>query len=158
MFRSIRRKKNEISIDEIKKILIEARRGILALNADEGYPYAIPLNFYYDDINNKIYFHSGKTGYKVDCLYNCDKVCFTVLGSEEIKEETWAPFVTSVVIFGRCHLIDESLVVERKLKQFAMKYYPNEELVDKEISNSSNAVKMYEIDIEHITGKQVQEK
>lgn len=45
-----------------------------------------------------------------------------------------------------------------KLREFAMKYYPNEELVSEEIASSGKAVKMYEIDIEHMSGKQVQER
>ena len=153
MFRPIRKKKNEISINEIKTILIETRRGILAVNGDEGYPYAIPVNYYYDDINHKIYFHGSRVGHKVDSLKKCDKVCFTVFGFEKIKKETWAPFVQSVVVFGRCHLIEDLNVVETKLKQFAMKYYPNEELVNQEISLSNKAVQMFEIEIEHLSGK-----
>ena len=49
MFRSIRKKKNEISLDDAKKLLVESRRGVLAVNGDDGYPYAIPINYYYDE-------------------------------------------------------------------------------------------------------------
>lgn len=44
------------------------------------------------------------------------------------------------------------------LKQFAMKYYPNEKLVDEEIEAAGKAVQMFEITIEHISGKEVQER
>lgn len=158
MFRSIRKKSNEISVDEAKKILAEERIGVLAVNGDEGYPYAIPVNYYYDEINQKIYFHGSRIGHKVDSLNKCDKICFTVYGPEIVKKESWAPFVKSVVVFGRCHLIEDSSVMEVKLKQFAMKYYPNEELVDEEISISGKAVQMFEIEIEHISGKEIQER
>lgn len=158
MFRSIRKKKNEISIDEAKKLLTEARRGVLAINGDEGYPYAIPVNYYYDETEQKIYFHGSRVGFKVDSLKKCDKICFTVFGHELIKEEVWAPFVQSVVVFGRCHIVENLSVAEAKLRQFAMKYYPNEELVNEEISISGKAVQMYEIEIEHFSGKEVQER
>ena len=44
MFREMRRKKKEISIDMAKQLLQSSRRGVLAVNGDDGYPYAIPIN------------------------------------------------------------------------------------------------------------------
>lgn len=93
MFRTIRKKKNEISIDTAKALLQSSRRGVLAVNGDDGYPYAIPINYVYDGDAQKIYFHGARAGHKVDALRACDKVCFTVYGNETIKEEDWAPFV-----------------------------------------------------------------
>lgn len=158
MFRPIRRKKNEISEADAKKLLRDARRGILAVNGDNNYPYAIPVNYLYDEENQKIYFHGSRAGHKVDAIKNCDKVCFTVFGNETIKEEVWAPFLQSVVLFGRCHLIEEQTMAMTLLKRFAMKYYPNESMVDEEIAHSGKAVQMYEIEIEHLSGKEVQER
>lgn len=57
MFRSIRKKRNEISTDEAKELLRCSRRGILAVNGDNGYPYAIPINYLYDEDSHKIVFH-----------------------------------------------------------------------------------------------------
>ena len=93
--------------------------------------------------------------FKVDCLKSCDKVCFTVFGNESIKDLEWAPYVQSVVVFGRCHLVDTDIEV---LKTFVMKYYPSVDLADKAIKEDSKFVQMYEISIEHKSGKQVQEK
>lgn len=155
MFRKIRKIKNEIDKDAIDSLLHSCRRGVLSMNGDDGYPYSIPINYYYDEANQKIYFHGAKSGYKVDCLNRCDKVCFTVFGNESIKELPWAPYVQSVVVFGRCHLIDTDNEI---LKTFAMKYYPSSDLADMEIKEGSKFVQMYEISIEHKSGKQVQEK
>ena len=86
----------------------EARRGILAVNGREGYPYAIPINYYYDREAQKIYFHGARAGHKVEAIRACDKVCFTVYGGETIREEAWAPYLRSVVVFGRCRLLEQS--------------------------------------------------
>lgn len=155
MFRRIRKIKNEIDKDAVDSLLHSCRRGVLSMNGDDGYPYSIPINYYYDKANQKIYFHGAKSGYKVDCLNRNDKVCFTVFGNESIKELPWAPYVQSVVVFGRCHLIDTDNEI---LKTFAMKYYPSSDLADMEIKEGSKFVQMYEISIEHKSGKQVQEK
>lgn len=158
MFRPIRKKKNEISIDAVKHLLHNARRGIFAVNGDDGYPYAIPVNYLYDEENQKIYFHGARAGHKADAIKKCDKVCFTVVGNETIRKESWAPFVQSVVIFGRCHLVEDRPAALALVKKFAMKYYPNESMVDEEIALDGKAVQMYEIEIEHCSGKEVQER
>ena len=44
------------------------------------------------------------------------------------------------------------------VKTFAMKYYPSESMVDEEIEFAGKGVQMFVIDIEHISGKQVQER
>ena len=108
MFRTIRKKKNVLDITDEKDLLKQSRRGVLAMNGDGGYPYAIPINYLYGEDHQRIYFHGARAGHKVDALKACDKVCFTVYGNETIKDETWAPYMQSVVIFGRCHLLETS--------------------------------------------------
>ena len=159
MFKSIRKKINEIDHSSAEALLQSNRRGILAMNGDNGYPYAIPINYFYDSVEQKIFFHGAKAGHKVEALKASDKVCFTVYGNERIDEfESWAPYVQSVVVFGRCRLLETGLESINRLKEFAMKYYPDEALDDEEIARSGRAAQMFEITVEHMSGKQVQEK
>lgn len=158
MFRPIRKKKNQISDEAAKELLRTSRRGVFAVNGDDGYPYAIPINFLYDEDAQKIYFHGSRAGHKVDSLRACDKVCFTVYGNETIKDEPWAPYMQSVVVFGRCRLLESGEESLALVKRFAMKYYPDESLVDIEIAEGGKAVQMYEITIEHYSGKEVHER
>lgn len=158
MFREIRKKKNIIGITETEKLLENNRRGVLAVNGDDGYPYAIPINYLYDKEAQKIYFHGSMVGHKVDALKASDKICFTVYGNETIKDEAWAPYMQSVVVFGRCHLLEKGEASLSILKRFAMKYYLDEKLVDDEILKAGKATQMYEITIEHLSGKEVQER
>ena len=97
MFRKVRKKVNEISVELAKDLVKKSRRGILAVNGDDGYPYAIPINYLYDEESQKIFFHGSKAGYKVDSLKKLIKICFTANGNEYIKEESWAPFLQSAV-------------------------------------------------------------
>ena len=158
MFRPIRKKNREISPEDAKLLLADARRGVLAVNGDDGYPYAIPVNFFYDEKKQRICFHGSRAGHKIDALNRCDKVCFTVFGHETVKDEPWAPYVRSVVVFGRCHVIGEAAEAAECLRQFAMKYYPDEKTVNEEIALDGKAVRMYEIVIEHMSGKEIQER
>ena len=158
MFREIRKKRNQIDTEAAERLLEQSRRGVLAVNGDDGYPYAIPINFLYDRENQKIFFHGARAGHKVDALKSSDKVCFTVYGHETIKEDPWAPFMQSTIVFGRCHLMEAGEHTAALLKRFAMKYYPNEQLADEEIAQSGKAAQLFEIEIEHLTGKEVQER
>lgn len=158
MFRPIRRQKRALSQEETKDILRLARRGVLAMNGMEGYPYAVPINYLYDEENGKIYFHGARAGHKAEALKACGRVCFTVTGSEIIRDEAWAPYMRSAVVFGRCWLMERGAETTAVLKRLAMKYYPNEKLVDEEIEADGKAVQMFEITIEHISGKEVQER
>lgn len=67
-------------------------------------------------------------------------------------------YLQSAVVFGRCRLMESGPAATRRLKQFAMKYYPEEQLADREIAASGRAAQMFEITIEHVSGKEVQEK
>jgi len=158
MFRPMRRPKNAIPDEQAKKLLREEKRGVIAMNGDDGYPFAIPVDYFYDETAGKIYFHGAKSGYKVDALRRCDKVCFTVYGGETIREEAWAPYLRSVVVFGRCRLLEQSPETMALLKRFAMKYYPEEQLADEEIRQDGAAAQLFEIEIHHLSGKEVQEK
>ena len=158
MFRNIRRKNKALDYNAAVSLLKTERRGILAVNGDEGYPYAVPVNYYYDEDTGRIYFHGACAGHKADALRACDKVCFTVYGNETVKEESWAPYVQSVVIFGRCHPVQPGDKAFDALKKFAMKYYPDESIFDIEFHKSGKAVTVYEITPEHITGKEIQER
>lgn len=158
MFRPIRRTKNKISDDEARQLLLHEKRGIFAVNGDDGYPFAVPVNYYYDMEHGKIYFHGAKTGHKIDSLKKSDKVCFTVYGNEQHREGDWAPYLQSVVVFGRCHLIEDAGETEERVRELARKYYPSAAEVEAEIAKDIKAAQLYEITVEHLCGKQIHEK
>lgn len=158
MFRPIRRKNKEISIDAAKALLAHERRGVLAVNGDDGYPYAVPVNFCYNEETNRIYVHGAAVGHKADAVRADDKVCFTVYGNESIKDAEWAPYVQSVVVFGRCKRIEDRKLVIALVKQIAQKYYPDDASIEEEIAKFGKAVQVYEIAIEHLSGKEIQER
>ena len=76
MFREMRRKKQQLSESECSNIFARGTSGVLAILGDEGYPYAVPLSYVYDD--HKIYFHSAKAGHKIDAIRSCSKASFCV--------------------------------------------------------------------------------
>lgn len=156
-FRPMRRFKQALSDAECAKILRAEKRGTLALIGDGGYPYAVPINFYYDEGENRIFFHSAKSGHKADAMRASDKVCFTVHDAGERRGD-WSYFVKSVIVFGRVSPVKDPAVKLAKAKAFGMKYYPGEEEVDREIEKDLDRAEIMEILIEHMSGKLVHEK
>lgn len=68
----MRRKNQLLSEEESLSILINGSSGTLALEGEDGYPYAVPLSYTYND--GKIYFHCAKTGHKLDLIKRNNKV------------------------------------------------------------------------------------
>jgi hypothetical protein len=158
MFRKLRKIKKEISAEEAKEILRNMKRAAFSVNGDDGYPYTIPINFYYDEEENRIYFHSAKSGHKIDAIKENDKVCFTTWDDGYQEEGDWAYHVASCVVFGRARLIEDSAVTEEKLRIFALKYFPTEQEVEDVLAKHKKNAQLIAIDIEHICGKRVYEK
>ena len=154
----MRRTKRAISDEDARRLLEQGRRAVLAVNGDDGYPFAFPINYRFDAEENRIYFHGAKAGQKVDALRRSDKVCLTVMGNEHFEPGEWAPYVQSAVVFGRCRLVDDAAQTEAEVRRLALKYYPSADEVEKELAKYLAAVQLYEIEIEHLTGKQIQEK
>lgn len=100
MFRPMRRTKRAIGNEDAKRLLEQGRRAVLAVNGDDGYPFAFPINYRFDAEANKIFFHGAKAGQKVDALRRSDKVYLTVMGNEHYEQGEWAPYVRSAVVFG----------------------------------------------------------
>ena len=158
MFRGMRRWKQRVPVEECIKILMEERRGAFSVLGDNGYPYTIPINFYYDENDRCIYFHGAKEGHKVDAIKRCDKVCFTTWNTGYQDKGCWAWNVSSVIVFGRARLVEVRETVEDRVRKLAMKYYPTMEEVEKGLDASMDRLQLFAIDIEHMTGKLVNER
>ena len=158
MFRKLTRIKQELSLSDCKEVLRSALRGVLAVNGDDGYPYALPLNHYYDEESNSLYFHSGKTGYKIDCIDRSDKACFTVTDAGKRREGEWWLTFKSVVAFGRIERIEDATEIERISRALSHKFTRDEAYIDREIEKYAPATLLLALRIKDMQGKFVREK
>ncbi len=158
MFREMRRKKQALSVKDCIRILQNERRGVLAVLGDEGYPYAVPVNFYYDTEEEKIYLHCAKEGHKIDAVKACEKVCFTVWDKGVLKDGDWAYYVQSVVVFGKAKLLDDEEKSYEKVRKLGLKYYPTLQDVEDEMKKAFSRVQVVEIHIMDMKGKLVHER
>lgn len=157
MFRKMRRKKQQLEQNECIEILKTQKRGVLSLNGDDGYPYGLPIDFWYDDKSGKICFHASKQGHKADAISRSDKASFCVYDEGYAREGEWALNIRSVIVFGRIKAVESTEEAERICRNLALKFTDDKQYIDDEISKHLKRVMCLELTPEHISGKIVNE-
>ena len=65
MYRKMRRFTQQISDAECIEVLKSTKRGVLSLIGDDGYPYGIPIDHWYCEEDDKIYFTEQRKGIRL---------------------------------------------------------------------------------------------
>lgn len=157
MFREVARKKNALSREDGIELLKTTLRGVLSVQGDDGYPYGMPINHWYNEEDGCLYFHGGRTGHKIEAMRRCEKASFCAFNDGVRKEGDWALTFRSVVVFGRIKFVedrDEAIRISRKLCE---KFPDSLPVMEEEIRRSGRAVLCFRLIPEHITAKQIRE-
>lgn len=153
MFREMARKKQQLSPEACICLLQTEPRGVLSLIGDEGYPYGLPIDHWYNEEDGFLYFHSGKAGHKVDALKRNPKASFCVYDQGYREEGDWALNIKSVIVFGRIEIIEDpetAIVLTRKL---SYKYTSDTAYIEEEIRKYSSGLLCFRLIPEYMTGK-----
>ena len=151
-FRTMRRKRQELTETECIEILEKATYGVLSLLGDNGYPYGVPITPVL--VGRKLYFHSAIKGHKVDAIRNSDKASFTVIDRNDVKPKEFTTYFRSVICFGKVRLIEDETEKMEALCKLGRRYNPDdEEGLRHEIKKDFSHLVMIEFTIEHISGK-----
>lgn len=153
----MRRFRQRISDEECIQILKSIPRGVLSVIGDNGYPYGIPMDHWYSETDNTIYFHCAKLGHKIDAITACDKVSYCVMDEGYRNDGEWALNIKSVVVFGRMHIVEDESKKREICTNLVKKFTDDEEYLQKEINNAFHRVCCLSLTIEHMTGKLVNE-
>jgi len=156
MFREMRRKKQELSRERCVEILKKGTSGVLALSGDEGYPYALPISYVYDEAAGKLFFHCAKSGHKLDAIRREEKASFCVIERDEICPEKYTTFFRSLILFGRLRIVEDGEKKRQALENLGRKYAPHESEahLSEEIESSFCRLEILVFDIEHMSGKE----
>ena len=98
MFPKMRRSKQALSPEEMESILLGGTSGVLALQGEGGYPYAVPLSYVYT--GGRFYFHCARAGHKIDAVRHSPKASFCVIGQDQVVPEEYTTYYRSVIAFG----------------------------------------------------------
>ena len=157
MFRELIRKNRKLSMEDCIAVLEGETRGVLSVQGDDGYPYGMPMNHFYNAEDGCIYFHCGKIGHRLEALRRCDKVSFCVYDQGYRNEGEWAYNVKSVIVFGRMELSEDMDEIARITRLLSLKFIQDEEHIRKEIEQSAHRTLLMKLVPEHICGKLVNE-
>ena len=157
MFRELARKNQQLSQEDCVHVLKTERRGVLSVLGEEGYPYGMPMNHWYDEEDGAIWFHCGKSGHRLDSLKACDKVSFCVYDQGQRNEGEWAWRVKSVIVFGRVEVIDDLEKIVEVTTKLSYQFTQDEEYIQGEIRSAAHKTLLLRLLPENICGKLVTE-
>lgn len=157
MFRDVVRKKQRLSEAECAALLRSQPRGVLAVMGDDGYPYAVPTNHWYDPETGALYFHSGMTGHKVDAIRRCDRVSYCVMDRGDRKDGDWALTFKSVIVFGRVRIIEDHDRAMELTRRLSLQFTDDTDYIAEEIKSAGARTLVFALVPEHITGKTIHE-
>ncbi len=158
MFRELTRKNKTATREECIRLLENEKRGVLSVQGDDGYPYGMPMNHWYDADTGCIWFHCGRGGHRENALARCDKVSYCVYDEGWTEPGDWVKHVLSVIVFGRLEFVDDMDEIVRVTTGLSYKFIQDEEHIREEIRKSGARTRLLKLTPEHICGKHVNEE
>ena len=157
IFREMRRKRQALPLEECEAILRAGSCGVLALSGDDGYPYAVPLSYVY--AGGMLYFHSARSGHKLDAVRRNGKASFCVIAQDQVVPEEYTTHFRSVIVFGRIRVLEAEEEKRAAIEQLAVKYAPDDTPEGRQaaIRQSWELLCMLQLQPEHISGKAAKE-
>ena len=151
MERKMRRFRQELSENESLEILKRGKVAVMAVAGDDDYPYAVPLNYVYD--NGYVYLHSASHGHKIDALKKNPKCSLCIIDKDDVIPEKFTSYFRSVIAFGNAEFVTSEEAKIKALRLLCEKYSPGFNPAD-EIIKSLKSVTVIAIKLERITGKE----
>lgn len=157
MFRELSRINKKISNEECIELLKNEKRGVLSVNGDDGYPYAMPMNHFYNEADGCIYFHSGKNGHRTDSIKKSSKASLCIYNEGYKNENEWAYNIKSVIVFGNIEIITDTDTIISITRALSYKFTDDKEYIEKEIKAYSDKTILLKLTPQNICGKLVLE-
>lgn len=152
MFRAMKKRQQELSEQDCIKILNQATSGVLAVDGDDGYPYAVPLSFMYDD--GTIIFHGAKTGHKIDAVTKNPKASFCIIAQDHVIPEQTTTDYRSLIAFGKVRIVEGTDEKRKAIEGMCEKYCPGRRAHwGSIIEGMMTQLCIFKLEIEYMTGK-----
>lgn len=151
MNHKMRRFKQLLPESDTMDILRKGEVAVWAVDGDEGYPYAVPINYVYD--GKCIYVHCAKHGHKIDAIARNPKCSLCIIDKDDVVPEKFTSYFRSVIVFGKARIVDDSRERLDALMMLAEKYSPGIDPHD-EIERFIKVVCVVCIEIDSMTGKE----
>lgn len=157
MFRELTRKNKAATHAECIRLLENEKRGVLSVQGDDGYPYGMPMNHWYDAETGCIWFHCGHSGHREDALTRCGKVSYCVYDAGCTAPGDWVKHVLSVIVFGQMEIVDDPEEIVRVATALTRKFTLDEKYLQFELEHFAHETRLLKLTPEHVCGKHVTE-
>ena len=117
----------------------------------------MPISYVYD--GEKLWFHSAKSGHKIDAVRRDGKASFCVVGQDQVVPAVYTTYYRSVTVFGKMRILETDEEKRAAIEKLAVKYAPDdsEENRDQAIRREWKGLCVLEMRVEHMTGKKASE-
>jgi hypothetical protein len=135
---------------EAKQILKAGQYGVMSAVSPDGAPYGVPLNYYYDEAENAIFFHCAPEGLKLSCIAAHSRVCFTVVTRSDIDAPNLTTHYESAVAAGPASIVNSDAEKMRRLEGLCRSLTPS---VSADTCRSLHRTAVVRISVESVSGK-----
>lgn len=144
------------SEEAAREVLKACTWGSLSMVTPEGMPYGVPINYYYDEAANALYFHCSTEGKKMECLTAKPEVSFCVVKDPVIVEEKFTTHYDTALVTGWAEVVTDPDEWRSSLTALCTALCPKgayrlESVIDKYADKGILA--MVKITIESVEGK-----
>lgn len=149
----VRRQDRLLSLDAAGDLLRNGEFGVLSMRTDDGGAYGVPLNYVWDG-DESIYIHCAPDGRKLNCISECDKVSFCVVGRTNVLSSQFTTEYESIVLSCNAATRLESEERMKALMLIVRKYSPGDvEVGAKYAEKSFHRTAVIRLDIKEWSGK-----
>lgn len=151
LFENMRRADREVSREEALDILEKAEYGVLSTLGEDGYPYGVPVSHVV--VDGKVCFHCAVEGRKLQNLRYQPKVSFVAVGQTQVMPEKFGTKFESTMVFGTAREAapeDKQKILEALIEKYSPGF---KEGGLKYITASGGRTQVWEITVEHLSGK-----
>lgn len=113
----MRRKEKERDAAFAWQVLRDAPYAVIAMTAEDGSPYCLPINHIADEAGNAVYFHCAGAGRKWELLVKEPSVCLTAVARQHIVLGKLTTAYDSAVVHGRAVVVHDPAEKRRALER-----------------------------------------
>lgn len=153
----MRRNRQALSPEDCAAVFRRGTSGVLALEGLDGYPYAVPLSYCYQE--GALIFHCARSGHKLEAIRRCPKASFCVIDQDQVVPEEYTTYFRSAIAFGTVRVLEDPAELRSAVEALADRYAPelSADYRNGYIDRELDALCMLKLEIAHMTGKEAKE-
>lgn len=151
----VRRQDRLLDENSALKLLKEANFGFLAMQAEDGGGYGVPLNFVYDAAEDVVYLHCAPDGQKLRCMEKEPRITYTIISPDcHVVPNKFTEAYESLVLHCHAEIVEDEGQRRYAMRLFVDKLSPEDRTVGyKYVDVSLHRTVIIKLHVNYFTGK-----